>query len=290
MYDYPDIILYAIPIFALSIFIEAYINFKQNKDLYLLKDSVSSITMGIGSVFVDLITKMIYLSLFTYIYNNYRIYTFQNTIISILILNVLVDFIFYWKHRLAHEIRFMWASHSIHHSSQKFNLSTALRQEWSGRFLGIFFYLILPFIGFHPLMILLVQAMSLIYQYWIHTEIIRKMPKWFEFIMNTPSHHRVHHGSNDIYLDKNHAGVFIIWDRIFGTFQKELSEEKVIFGLTNNIKSFKIWDIASYEWLNLWKDVSQKDISLKHRILYLIKSPGWKHDGSGITTKTLQNH
>ena len=108
--------------------------------------------------------------------------------------------------------------------------------------------------------------------------------------MNTPSHHRVHHATNDIYLDKNHAGVFIIWDRMFGTFQEELKTEKPIYGLTENINSYKIFDIASFEWLRLWKDFSQKNISLKARFLYLLMPPGWKHDGTGITTKTLQQN
>lgn len=285
-----DLTIYAIPGFIILMLIELYINYKQKKDLYILKDSISSITMGLGSIVIDLLTKLIYLSVFLYLYDNYRFFSFPNVWWSFLILVVVNDFFFYWKHRMMHEVRFLWASHSVHHSSVKFNLSTALRQEWFGRYLAIFFYLGLPFLGFHPVMILMAQSISLIYQYWIHTETIKKLPVWFEFFMNTPSHHRVHHGSNDIYLDKNHAGTFIIWDRMFGTFQKELEDEKVVFGLTQNLESYKIWDVASFEWLNLWKDLSQKNISFKSRFLYLIKPPGWKHDGTGITTKELQKN
>lgn len=283
-----DIIIYAIPVFIILMAIELYINYKEKKELYNLKDAVSSITMGFGSIFVDLFAKFIYLTVFLYFYENFRIFTFPSVWWSFAILVVLEDFFFYWRHRMMHEVRLLWASHSVHHSSTSYNLSTALRQEWVGRYFAIPFFIALPFLGFHPLMILIVHSTSLIYQYWIHTQTIDKLPAWFEYIMNTPSHHRVHHGSNDKYLDKNHAGVFIIWDRMFGTFQKELADEKVVFGLTSNLESYKIWDIASFEWVNLWKDFAQKNISLKSRFLYLIKPPGWKHDGTGITTKELQ--
>ena len=288
MKEFPDIILYAIPFFTILLLIEVFINNKQRRYLYILKDSFSSIFMGLGSIVVDIFTKIVYLTVFLYIYNNYRLFTFENTWWMLLILLVIEDFFFYWKHRFGHEIRVLWASHSVHHSSKMFNLSTALRQEWTGRYFGIIFNIALPFLGFHPFMILFVHSISLIYQYWIHTQTINKMPSWFEFLMNTPSHHRVHHGSNDIYLDKNHAGIFIIWDKLFGTFQEELPDKKVVFGLTKNLESYKIWDVLSFEWLNLWRDISAKNISLKNRFLYLIKPPGWKHDGTGITTKDLQ--
>lgn len=285
-----DLIIYAIPIFAILMLIELYVNYKQKKELYILKDAVSSITMGLGSIVIDILTKIIYLTVFLYFYENYRFFTFPNVWWSLLILIVIDDFFFYWRHRMMHEVRLLWASHSVHHSSLTYNLSTALRQEWFGRYLGVIFYIALPFLGFHPLMILMAHAISLIYQYWIHTQIIDKFPAWFEFIMNTPSHHRVHHASNNIYLDRNHAGIFIIWDRLFGTFQEELKVEKPVFGLTYNLESYKIWDVASFEWLNLWKDFTQKGISLKSRFLYLIMPPGWKHDGTGITTKELQKN
>lgn len=290
MEEYPDIISYAIPFFAILLSIEVYINYKQKRELYIFKDSLSSIFMGVGSIVVDVLTKIVYLTVFLYIYENYRIFTFESSFLMLIILLVIEDFFFYWKHRMGHQIRILWASHSVHHSSKMFNLSTALRQEWTGRYFGIIFNIALPFLGFHPYMILLVHSISLIYQYWIHTQTINKLPNWFELIMNSPSHHRVHHASNDIYLDKNHAGIFIVWDRLFGTFQKELKNEKVVFGLTNNIESYKIWDVLSYEWLNLWKDFTKKKISILDRLKYLYKPPGWKHDGTGVTTKDLQSN
>jgi sterol desaturase/sphingolipid hydroxylase (fatty acid hydroxylase superfamily) len=142
------------------------------------------------------------------------------------------DFTFYWHHRLSHEIRVLWAAHVNHHSSTTMNLATALRQSWAEQLYKYFWWLWLPVVGFPPLMILMMMSISLIYQYWVHTELIRKMPKWFEFLFNTPSHHRVHHASNVRYLDQNHAGILIIWDRLFGTFAEERDDEKPVYGIT----------------------------------------------------------
>ena len=147
----------------------------------------------------------------------------------------------------------------------------------------------MPLLGFHPAMIMLQMSVSLLYQFWIHTETIDKMPKWFEAIMNTPSHHRVHHGSNPLYLDRNHAGILIIWDKIFGTFQPELNEEKVVYGLVKNINTFNPIKIAFIEWIYMFKDVLTGKKSIKNRFLYLIKPPGWVHDGTGKISNDLRN-
>lgn len=286
-HQYPDFIVYAIPFFLLLMGIEFYINYKEKRDLYLFKDSISSISMGLGSMVVDIFTKFVYATFFIYLYQ-FRLFDLGNSWWVWILLLFVEDFVFYWRHRIGHEVRFFWASHSVHHSSQMYNLSTALRQEWSGRIFSLGFYMVLPLLGFHPLMIIVVSSISLIYQYWIHTQIVYKFPYWFEFFMNTPSHHRVHHATNTLYLDKNHAGIFIIWDKLFGTFQEEIPNEKPIYGLTKNIASYQILDIASFEWMNLWKDFSQKGIHFKDRLLYLLNPPGWKHDGTGLTTKDLQ--
>ncbi|HLT53014.1 MAG TPA: sterol desaturase family protein, partial [Flavobacteriaceae bacterium] len=170
-----------------------------------------------------------------------------------------------------------------------YNLSTALRQTWSGGFYSFIFWLWLPLLGFHPAMILLQMSISLLYQFWIHTEAIDKLPKWFEAIMNTPSHHRVHHGSNPIYLDRNHAGILIIWDKLFGTFQPELETEKVHYGLVKNIDTYNPVKIAFIEWINMFKDAFTGEKSLKDRLLYLTKPPGWKHDGTGKLSEDLRD-
>ena len=198
------------------------------------------------------------------------------------------DFSYYWFHRTSHENRFFWASHVVHHSSKHYNLSTALRQTWTGSFYSFIFWLWLPLIGFHPGMIIFQMSISLLYQFWIHTELIQKTPKWIEFFFNTPSHHRVHHGSNPIYLDRNHAGILIIWDKLFGTFQPELKSEKVKYGLVVNIKTYNPIFIAFNEWGALFKDLNTKNISVRNRIRYLYKPPGWKHDGTGKLSTDLK--
>jgi hypothetical protein len=139
-------------------------------------------------------------------------------------------------------------------------------------------------------MIMLQMSISLLYQFWIHTEAIDKLPKWFEAVMNTPSHHRVHHGSNPLYLDRNHAGILIIWDKLFGTFQPELKDEKVIYGLVTNINTYNPIKIAFIEWINMFKDVFSGKKSLKSRLFYLIKPPGWKHDGTGKISNELRSN
>lgn len=287
MSTFPNIILFAIPFFVISIALEIYVIIKQFKK-YDYKDAITSISMGIGNVLLTFFSKAIVLFCFLYIYNNFRLFTIPITWWSFILLLFADDFCYYWFHRISHECRLFWASHVVHHSSQKYNLSTALRQTWSGGFYTFIFWIILPFLGFHPGMILLQMSVSLIYQFWIHTETINKLPKWFEAIFNTPSHHRVHHGSNPIYLDRNHAGIFIIWDRLFGTFQAELDTEKVKYGLTANINTHNPIKIAFHEWISMLKDASMKKVSLVNRLKYLVKSPGWRHDGSGVNSNDLK--
>ncbi|WP_055437031.1 sterol desaturase family protein [Lacinutrix algicola] len=287
MSTFPYIILFAIPFFVISIALEVYVIIKQYKK-YDYKDAITSISMGSGNVLLTFFSKAIVLFCFLYIYNNFRLFTIPMVWWSFILLLFLDDFCYYWFHRISHECRLFWASHVVHHSSKKYNLSTALRQTWSGGFYTFIFWIVLPFLGFHPGMILLQMSVSLIYQFWIHTETINKLPKWFEAIFNTPSHHRVHHGSNPIYLDRNHAGIFIIWDRLFGTFQAELDSEKVQYGLTANINTNNPIKIAFQEWIAMLKDASMKKVSFINRLKYLVKPPGWKHDGSGVNSNDLK--
>ncbi|AUC81264.1 sterol desaturase family protein [Lacinutrix sp. Bg11-31] len=287
MSTFPNLILFAIPFFAASIFLEVYVVFKQHKT-YDYKDALTSISMGIGNVLLTFISKVIVLFCFLYIYNNFRLFTIPMAWWSFVLLLFADDFCYYWFHRISHECRLFWASHVVHHSSEKYNLSTALRQTWSGGFYTFIFWLVLPLLGFHPGMIILQMSVSLIYQFWIHTEIINKLPKWIEAVFNTPSHHRAHHGSNVIYLDRNYAGIFIIWDRLFGTFQAELDTEKVKYGLIENINTHNPIKIAFHEWVAMLKDMSKKKVSFINRVKYLIKPPGWKHDGSGVNSNDLK--
>ena len=182
--------------------------------------------------------------------------------------------------------RFWWATHVNHHSSQHYNLSTALRQTWTGGVAGTWaLWLPLSFLGFPPAMVLIQKGISLVYQYWIHTEAIRRLPKPFEAVLNTPSHHRVHHARNPRYLDKNYAGILIIWDRMFGTFQPELDAEACRYGLVHNLGTFNIVRVAFHEWIGIAQDIVRQP---QHILGWLFGPPGWSPDGSRDTSASLK--
>ena len=288
MPNFPPIIIYAIPFFVFAMLLEFVVSSNKNMKSYTAKDAFSSIAMGLGNVFIGFLSKLFVFAALYYVYESFRIFTIPITWWSFVILFFLDDFSYYWFHRTSHENRFFWASHVVHHSSRHYNLSTALRQTWTGGLYSFIFWLWLPLLGFHPGMILFQMSISLLYQFWIHTELIKQMPKWIEFFFNTPSHHRVHHGSNPIYLDRNHAGILIIWDRLFGTFQPELKHEKVKYGLVVNIKTYNPILIAFNEWGALFKDLITRNLSVTNRIKYLYKPPGWKHDGTGKLSSDLK--
>jgi sterol desaturase/sphingolipid hydroxylase (fatty acid hydroxylase superfamily) len=184
-----------------------------------------------------------------------RVLTLPETVWIAVVLILAEDFIYYWFHRLSHERRIWWLAHVNHHSSECYNLSTALRQPWTSTLVLTWaLWLPLAFIGFDPRWIFFQKSINLLYQYWIHTRIIDKMPKLFEMIFNTPSHHRVHHGSNPEYLDRNYAGIFIIWDKLFGTFAAEDLANPVRYGLTKNLKTYNLIQVAFHEWFGVIKD------------------------------------
>ena len=282
----PELIHYAIPFFIVTLIIEIIVDARARSNFYETKDAVTSITMGLGNVFLGLISKVFVFAVFYYLYDNFRLFTIPFVWWAWILILFTEDLIYYWFHRISHTSRFFWASHIVHHSSQKYNLSTALRQTWTGNFLSFVFWLPLPLLGFHPVMILAQMSISLIYQYWIHTELIKKMPGWYEAIFNTPSHHRVHHATNPQYLDRNHAGIFIFWDKWFGTFEPEV--EKPIYGLVTNISSYNPLYVAFHEWINLFRDIFNSNASFTNRLKYFSKPPGWKPDGTGIISEDLR--
>lgn len=283
----PAILFYAIPFFVILVVAEWIYSYREQKELYEPKDAFSSMALGIGNVVSGFGSKILVFGALTLVYQ-FRMFTLDATKWWVWALAFFADdFSYYWFHRSSHHIRFFWASHVVHHSSQRYNLAAALRQTWTGNFTGAFiFWLWMPLVGFHPLTVLLMQQVSLIYQFWIHTEAIKKMPRWVEYIFNTPSHHRVHHATNLQYLDKNHAGILIIWDRFFGTFIPE--DDRPVYGLTKNVNTFHPVKIAFHEWKNLSRDIS-KGKSLQNAIKYLLNPPGWSHDGSSKTTTQLRN-
>ena len=283
--EIPDLIHYAIPFFVATVILEIILTIKIKSDEYEFKDAGTSITMGLGNVAIGLFTKGLILGIFLFLYQ-FRFFTIPFAWWSWLILLFAEDFCYYWFHRISHESRFFWASHVVHHSSQKYNLSTALRQTWTGSFYSFVFWIPLIFLGFHPIMVMAQMSISLIYQYWIHTELITKMPKWFEAIFNTPSHHRVHHATNPQYLDRNHAGIFIIWDKLFGTYEPEI--EKPTYGLVKNIETYNPVKVAFLEWQKMLSDSITTKTTLTNKLKYLIKPPGWKHDGTGTLSSDLR--
>ncbi len=182
------------------------------------------------------------------------------------------DFLYYWEHRWMHEVRLFWANHVTHHSSERYNLSTALRQPWSA-YMMHWVFLPMPLLGFRPAMVRRSGEINLLYQYWVHTEAIDRLPAAGEAVLNTPSHHRVHHGANPQYLDKNYAGILILWDKLFGTFEPEV--RRVKYGLTKNIDTFNPVRIGYHEFIDIARDVRQAR-GFKARLGYVFGPPGWK--------------
>ena len=280
-----DITNFAIPFFLATLMIEVALSLYGNREYYTKKDTFASLTMGIGSIGSSLITKGLKFGVFTFLYE-YRLIEIPMVWWGLIALLLADDFSYYWFHRTSHKMRYFWASHVVHHSSQHYNLSTALRQTWTGEISGSFiFYAWMPLVGFDPLWILTAQSTSLIYQYWIHTEVIRKMPRWFELIFNTPSHHRVHHGSDLQYLDMNYAGILIVWDKMFGTFIDETKAPT--YGLITNISTYNPARIAFSEWGNLARDVYRTS-GILNKLRYIFAPPGWSPDGSTLTTDEMR--
>lgn len=280
-----DPVSYAVVFFMLLIGIELYISQREKRDLYEWRDSWASIGMGIGVVFIGLFMKAIALACYTWLYQ-YRLITLPWHWLTWLAILFADDFTFYWHHRLSHEVRFFWAAHINHHSSQRYNLATALRQSWGEDIYKFIWWFWLPLIGFPPLMIMMMQSVSLIYQFWIHTQLIDKLG-FLEKFINTPSHHRVHHATNVRYLDQNHAAIFIIWDKIFGTFEPERADDPVVYGITTNINSYNLLTIATHEYQALWHDVKNAS-TWRDSFYYLIKPPGWTPTDDSMTSRKRQ--
>jgi sterol desaturase/sphingolipid hydroxylase (fatty acid hydroxylase superfamily) len=280
-----DPTVYFIPGFVALILAEIYLGYREKRNIHKdVKDSAASIGMGIGSLILGVGVKTAAYGFFLFLHQ-FRIFDLgPEKWYAWVLLLFADDFSFYWHHRLSHQVRILWAAHVNHHSSVNYNLAVALRQSWTEEFYKYFFYMWLPILGFDPLMVLAMMSFSLIYQFWVHTETIGKLG-FLEWFMNTPSHHRVHHASNTRYLDRNHAGIFIIWDRLFGTFEPET--EKPRYGLTTNIHTYNLFRIAFHEFGNIWKDVKRAP-RIGDKLRYLIMPPGWSHDGSTMTSNQLR--
>ncbi len=255
---------------------------------YEKKDTFASLAMGIGNVIISAFTTLGAIALWSWGYQHRLLELGQPASWwSWLVLFFAEDFCYYWFHRTHHGVRLLWAAHVNHHTSQYFNLSTALRQPWFTPITGPIFWLPLALLGYPPAMILTAEAISLIYQFWIHTEAVGRLPAPLEWLFNTPSHHRVHHGKNVAYLDRNHAGVLIIWDRLFRTFAAEDAREPVRYGVTHDLATFNPLRIAVHEFVAVALDV-RRATSFWSALGYLFAPPGWSPDGSSLTAAQLR--
>ncbi len=276
----PDLITPAIPFFILSVLVEAWVVKRmkdEGRDLrgHTVKDTAASLAMGLGNVFIDVFWKGISFAFYLALYQLTPLKMGSGPLAWVLLFFG-EDLCYYWFHRVHHESRFFWAGHVVHHSSQSYNLSTALRQPWTTAITGLPFWAPLALLGFHPAMMVVQQSISLLYQYWIHTETIGRLGP-LEWVLNTPSHHRVHHASNPQYLDKNYAGILIIWDRLFRTFEPEV--EKPVYGLTKNIQTFNPLRIAFHEFADILRDLRRPE-PLRIRLGRAFRNPAWKPEAA----------
>lgn len=267
--DTPNIIIWAAPVMFLFVLIEWFFSKKQNKNFYEAKDSLGSIMVGVGNVIINFFLKITFFYLLILIYNimPWRITLNWWTLIPCYIL---FDFCSYWAHRISHKQRIWWATHVVHHSSENYNLTVSFRLSWVQN-IKIIFLLPVAFIGFHPIIFFVVSQVAVLFQFWVHTEYIRKLHPVIEYIFATPSNHRVHHGSQEKYINKNYGATFIFWDRIFGTYQIE--EEQVIYGITNNTTNKINPLILNFqEYADMWKDVKAAK-GFKQKFFFLFGDP-----------------
>ena len=277
-----DPVLFAIPFFLLLLTIEWTAARKLEhvdpagrpaSGAYMKRDAWASISMGLVSVATTAGWKLLALLGYAAIYAYLAPWHLPSTQWYTWVIAILgVDLLFYTYHRIAHRVRLIWATHQAHHSSQYFNFATALRQKWnnSGE---ILIWIPLPLLGVPPWMVFASFSINLIYQFWVHTERIDKLWRPIEFIFNTPSHHRVHHGMDAEYLDKNYAGILIIWDRMFGTFQPEMFRPH--YGLTKPVNTYNIWKLQTREYVAIARDVRRAS-AWRDRLGYIFGPPGWE--------------
>lgn len=274
----PLYLLLAIPFFIVLIGLEVLVSWRQRKRLYRFNDAITNLNIGIGNQAFNLFFKVLLLGAYLWIYQHWAFWHIPANAWTFILCLFAFDFIFYWAHRWSHEINFWWGAHVVHHSSEEFNLSVALRQSWFHNLLAFFLFLPLPFFGFDPVMFFIVAAAHTLYQFWIHTETIDKLWAPIEWIFNTPSHHRVHHGRDPKYIDKNHAGVFIIWDRMFGTFQPE--EERPTYGITTPINSWNpVW--ANFHYYVEMAVKMTRIRRLRDKLKFFVARPGWMPEDMG---------
>ncbi|MEQ8350347.1 MAG: sterol desaturase family protein [Leptospiraceae bacterium] len=274
--ELPSFIIFAIPAFFLFILAELSFQWITGKPLYNFNDSITDLSTGILNRLFTLFYLSLTVLIYSFFYKHARLIEWDpgNPIslgTSALVGFIAFDFFYYWAHRMSHEMNFLWAGHVVHHQSEEFNLTVALRQPAFHQLFTWIFFLPLAFLGIHPALLVAIGEISLIYQFWIHTRLIGNLGI-LEWVLNTPSHHRVHHGRNPEYIDKNHGGTLILWDRLFGTFQKE--EQEPVYGIVKPFRSYNpLWSNLHY-----WKeilDLAKRAPTLKEKLLIWFRRPGY---------------
>jgi len=270
-------IVLSIPIFCVLIGVELLVQHFTKSKIYRLNDAITNLSCGITSQITDVFMKIGTIALYQFVYEHFALITIAVNWWTITLLFITADMLYYWGHRMSHQINLFWGSHVVHHQSEGYSLSVALRQSSFQTLWTFGFYLPLAIIGFDTLTFALVTAFITLYQFWIHTETICKMGI-LELVLNTPSHHRVHHGRDPKYIDRNHAGTFIIWDKMFGTFQKE--EETPTYGITKPIDSWNpVW--ANFDhYINLFKQASETP-GVMNKLGVIFNKPGWRPESLG---------
>ncbi|MCW5725508.1 MAG: sterol desaturase family protein [Maricaulaceae bacterium] len=283
-----DPILIAIPFFVALVVAEMIYARATGRARFEPRDSAASLVMGLGNTVSGALLGFLALGWFLFL-ERFALFDLGWAWWVWIVCFVTDDFLYYWSHRFAHTVRWFWADHVVHHSSQHYNLTTALRQPWLSpltlKFIWFGSWMVL--LGFPIAMIAFCSALNLIYQFWIHTEAVKRLPAPFEWLFNTPSHHRVHHATNPRYLDKNYAGVFIIWDRMFGTFEAERDDEPCRYGIVKNLGTYNPLRICLHEWVGIVRDVAGAK-SLREVVGYIFAPPGWSPDGSRGTSKQIK--
>lgn len=270
-----DFILYAVPFFFVLIAIELLADRWRGVNNYRVADAINSISTGVLSTTTGLLTKGVGLLTYGFAQEHLALFELPGDSVWVWILAfILYDFCYYWLHRLGHERNILWAAHSVHHQSEDYNLSTALRQTSTGFLLSWIFYLPMAVLGVPLLVFVSVAALNLLYQFWVHTRHIPKLG-WFEWFFVTPSNHRAHHAQNALYMDRNYGGVFILWDRLFGSFQEEDDREPVIFGVTTPLASWNpLWANVQF-YAQLWADARRAESTWDKLRIWFMRT-GWR--------------
>ncbi|GAB2988835.1 sterol desaturase family protein [uncultured Cyclobacterium sp.] len=262
---WPNVILWAAPVMFLLVFIEWGISLYQKKDTYDKKDFLAASTIGLVNVGISALIKAFTFGVALFCWNIVP-WKIPATWWSFIFCFFAIDLARYWAHRVTHEQRFWWATHITHHNSAKYNFSVSFRLGWT-QHIKIIFFVPVMLMGFNPFVFFICHQVAVLYQFWIHTEYIKKLPKPIEYFFVTPSHHRVHHGSDEHYLDKNYGSTFIIWDRIFGTFMEE--KERPTYGITKPVTSYNPVYLVFHEWVDIVKDIRKaKDSKEVYQILF----------------------